>query len=205
MLSGESAVGSYPVEAVAMLARIATATEPFRVRIGPKEMFGGIDLRDKVPPARLIDLAIEAVLQYASRAFVFVPTHSGATARSIARFRLPVWIIAVSSQEMVCRHLQFSFGVHGACEPEPPHGWRAYSRDWLQAHGLEADIVVLTQERSTRDSEANYGMEIVELNRIRERYESSSPNPVFVRTRAPVSGEGERKDSAKLGTSRDFK
>jgi len=87
MLSAESAVGSYPVESVAMLAKIATATEPHRLPIGPKELFGGIDLRDKVPAARLSDLAIDTILQYSLRAVVFVRTQTGTTARSIARLR----------------------------------------------------------------------------------------------------------------------
>ena len=164
MLSGESAVGTYPVEAVATLARIAAATEPFRVPMGPKEMFRGIDLRDKVPASKLIDLAVERVLEYASRAFVFVPAHNGATARSIARFRLPVWIVAVGLQEAACRHLQFSSGVYATCEPEMPRQWNTYSRDWLQAHGLEADFVVLAHAGSDTDPEAYFRMDIIELS-----------------------------------------
>jgi pyruvate kinase len=168
MLSGESAVGSHPVEAVATLARIAAATEPFRVAMSPEAMFKGIDLRDKVPAAKLVDLAVERVLEYASRAFVFVPAHSGATARSIARFRLPVWIIAVVFDESTCRHLQFSSGVYSTCKSEAPREWSAYSRDWLQAHGLEADFVVLAHEGSGSDPEVNYKMEIVQLRTIPE-------------------------------------
>jgi len=160
-------VGAYPVEAVATLARIAMATEPFRVPMGPREMFKGIDLKDRVPAAKLIDLAVERVLDYASRAFVFVPAHSAA--RSIARFRLPIWIIAVCSQEAACRHLQFSSGVYAAYESEAPREWGAYSREWLQAHGLEADFVVLAHARSGANSDANYGMEIIELARVKER------------------------------------
>jgi pyruvate kinase len=169
MLSGESAVGSYPVEAVATLARIAAATEPFRVSTSPKEMFRGIDLKDRVPAAKLIDLAVERVLEYSSRAFVFVPARSGASARSIARFRLPVWIIAVGFQEAVCRHLQFSSGVYAAYEPEMPRQWSTYSRDWLQAHGLEADFVLLAHGSSSTDQEANYSLEIVELSPLRRK------------------------------------
>jgi len=164
MLSGESAIGNYPVDAVAMLSRIATATESYLSPISAKEMFAGIDLRDKVPTERLIDLAVETVLEYAPRAFVFARTHSGKTARSIARFRLPTWIIAVSSNEASCRHLQFSFGVQAIHEAEPPKDWRAYSQGWLRAHGLEANLVVLTQGRTTSESEANYTMEILKLN-----------------------------------------
>jgi pyruvate kinase len=128
-------------------------------------MFKGIELKGRVPPARLIDLSVETVLQYASRVVVLVPTHSGQTARSIARFRLPVWIIAVCSQEAACQHLQFSYGVHPVFESERPENWNGYIRDWLKTHAVTADLVVLTQGRTTRDPEANYRMEIVELSR----------------------------------------
>jgi pyruvate kinase len=172
MLSAESAVGSYPVEAVATLARIAAATEPFRASIGPKELFHGIDLRDKVPAAKLIDVAVETVLEYVSRAIVFVPAQSGATARSIARFRLPVWIIAVCSQDAVCQHLQFSFGVYAVYESEAPSEWKTYSRNWVRGRGLTADLAVLTHGRHATDPEADYRMEIIELTGSEKTLES---------------------------------
>ena len=103
MLSGESAMGSYPVDSVETLARIAAAIEPYRTAVSAKDLFKGIDLKGKIPPARLIDLSVETVLEYADLAAVFVPTHGGDTARSIVRFRLPIWIIAVSSQEATCQ------------------------------------------------------------------------------------------------------
>jgi pyruvate kinase len=111
MLSGESAMGNYPVDSAAMLAKIAAAIEPYLTMVSARDLFKGIDLKGKVPPARLIDLSVETVLEYADPAAVFVPTHGGNTARSIARFRLPIWIIAVSSQETTCQQLQFSSGV----------------------------------------------------------------------------------------------
>jgi pyruvate kinase len=172
MLSAESAVGSYPVDAVATLARIAAATEPFRPSMGPKEMFRGIDLKDKVPAAKLIDVAVQTVLEYVSRAVVFVPASSGATARSIARFRLPVWIIAVCSRGAVCQHLQFSSGVYAAYEPEGPREWKTYSRDWAQAHELKADLAVLTHGRNATDPQADYTMEIIELAGSQKMQES---------------------------------
>ncbi|NTU62895.1 MAG: hypothetical protein HGB05_05705, partial [Chloroflexi bacterium] len=91
MLSGESAMGSYPVDSAAMLVKIAAAIEPYRCVISPSDLFRGIDLKGKVPPARLIDLGVETVLEYADPAAVFVPTHGGETARSLARFHLPIW------------------------------------------------------------------------------------------------------------------
>ena len=104
MLSGESAMGKYPVDAVAMLAKIAEAIEPHRpAHWGERAVPGDLDLTGKVRPEHLIAFSVETCLEYASPAAVFVPTRSGYTARSIARFRLPVWIAAVSSQESTCQ------------------------------------------------------------------------------------------------------
>ncbi len=54
MLSGESAMGSYPVDAVQMLVKIAAAIEPYRTMASAKDLFRGIDLKGKVPSERLI-------------------------------------------------------------------------------------------------------------------------------------------------------
>lgn len=165
MLSEESAMGKYPVDAVAMLAKIAVAIEPHRPAIKAEEMFKGVDLKGKLRPAHLIALSVERSLEFASPAAVFVPTRSGATARSIARFRFPVWIIAVSSQEATCQHLQLSYGVHPQFEPEHPENWNVYIRDWLRAHEVGGNVVVLTEGPSTKHPDANNRMEIIDLNR----------------------------------------
>jgi pyruvate kinase len=163
MLSGESAMGDYPVESVTMLARIASAVEPERHQVSVREMFQGIDIRGKVPPARLIDLSVETVLEYVSPAAVFVPTRSGNTARSIGRFRLPVWIIAVSSQETTCQNLQFSYGVYPVHEKEHPENWKTFVKQCMQRLELAGDIVVLTEGPSSKHPDANYRMEIIDL------------------------------------------
>jgi len=165
MLSGESAMGNYPVESVTMLVKIAAAVEPERHQIPVREMFYGIDIKDKVPPARLIDLSVESVLEYASPAAVFVPTRSGATARSIGRFRLPVWVIAVSSQEATCQNLQFSYGVYPVYEKEHPENWKPYIKEWLKRNDITGDIVVMTEGPSSKHPDANYRMEIIDLSR----------------------------------------
>jgi len=165
MLSGESAMGQYPVESVTMLAKIAAAIEPHRHRVTVKEMFQGVDLRGKLRTSHLIAIGVEASLEYASPAAVFAPTKSGATARDLARFRTPVWIVAVSSQESTCQALQFSYGVHPVHEEEHPENWREYSRKWLMDHGVQGDLVIVTEGPSTKHPEANHRMELVELKR----------------------------------------
>jgi pyruvate kinase len=165
MLSGESAMGHYPVESVAMLAKIAAAIEPHRHRLTVKEMFEGVDLRGKLSPAHLVAVSVEASLEYESPAAVFVPTRSGATARSLARFRPPVWIVGVSSQESTCQTLQFSWGVCPVHEREHPEDWREYARRWLGDHGVQGDLVILTEGPSSKHPEANHRMELIELKK----------------------------------------
>jgi pyruvate kinase len=163
MLSGESAMGNYPVDSAAMLAKIAAAIEPYRTMVSASELFRGIDLKGKVPPARLIDLSVETVLQYADPVAVFVPTHGGDTARSIARFRLPIWIVAVSSEETTCQQLQFSSGVYPVCEGEHPETWNPYVSNWLKTHGMEGKLAIVTEGPSRRYPDANNRFEIVNV------------------------------------------
>ncbi len=165
MLSGESAMGSFPVEAVTMLARIAQAIEPSRHLISVGELYKGIDLKGLVKPAHLVALWVEAALEYTTPAAVFVPTRSGTTARSISRFRLPVWIAAVSSLESTCQQLQFSYGVFPLCETDHPDDWNAYIRQRMVSLGLTGDIVLLTEGPSLKHPGANHRVEIIDLNR----------------------------------------
>jgi pyruvate kinase len=165
MLSGESAMGHYPVDSVAMLAKIAAAIEPHRHRSTVDEMFKGVDLRGKLGTAHLIAISVEASLTYESPAAVFVPTRSGATARQLARFRPFVWIVAVSSQESTCQALQFSYGVHPVHEREHPEDWKSYARKWVENHGLEGRLVILTEGPSTKHPDANHRMELIELKK----------------------------------------
>jgi pyruvate kinase len=165
MLSGESAMGKYPVEAATMLVRIAAATEPHRPGYYVREALKAIKESEKVSLTDLIALSVEATLEHISPAAVFVPTHSGATARSVARFRLPVWIIGVSAQEKTCQRLQFSYGVYPVHEPEHPEDWRSFIREWLHVHEIEGNIVVLTEGPSPKHPEANNRMEIIDLEK----------------------------------------
>ncbi len=168
MLSGESAMGKYPVAAVTMLARIAAATEPHRPGYYVREAVKAIENSAKVSLTDLIALSVEATLEHISPTAVFVPTHSGATARSVTRFRLPVWIIGVSSQENTCQRLQFSYGVYPVHELEHPEDWKLFIREWLRAHEVEGNIVVLTEGPSPKHPGANNRMEIINLGKGEE-------------------------------------
>ncbi len=163
MLSGESAIGRYPVEAVSMLAKIAVSAEPFITAGSLESVLRAGRGEGKIGPADLIALSVRATFERVTPAAVFVPTRSGATARSIARFRLPVWVIGVSSHKATCQNLRFSLGVYPVREDEPPGDWRQYIRRWLDAHGVRGTIALLTEGPSSRHPEANHRMEIIDL------------------------------------------
>lgn len=163
MLSGESAMGNYPVEAVAMLGKIAAAVEPTRQRVPMKEMYAAAEVRDRVRPVHLVALAVEASLDCCSPLAVISPTLSGASARRMALLRLPVWTVAVSPQVKACQDLLFSYGVVPVHETNYPKEWKPYVKNWLQKQGVSGGLAILTEGPSSIHPDANHRMEIIEL------------------------------------------
>ena len=165
MLSGESAMGQYPVESVLMLVRIAAAIEPHRPAISIEQALQAQAQIGELKIEDLIAFSVDTALNQITPPTVIVPTRSGATARSITRFRLPVWITTVSSQSKTCQDLMFSYGVVPVCEPDHPENWKAWTRNWLQTQNVEGDLVVLTEGPSTKHPYRNNRMEIIDLTR----------------------------------------
>ena len=159
MLSGESAMGAFPVEAVAMLAKIAAAVEPTRRRISVQEQFAGVELSGLVRPEHLIAVSIEASMNFLQPAAVGVPSVTGATARRLASSHLPVPVVAVSPDEKTCQDLLFSYGVVPVRERKPPASWPKFVKNWIREHGLAGEFAILTK----RPSAGNHQMEILEL------------------------------------------
>jgi pyruvate kinase len=165
MLSGESAMGEYPVDATAMLVKIAAAIEPYCTVNPIKGKLISRREDDDIHLEDLIALSVETTLERITPPTVIVPTRSGATARSITRFRLPVWITAFSRIEKTCQDLLFSYGVFPVCEPEHPDNWKQWARNWLQTMGEVGNLVVLTEGPSTKHPYRNNRMEILDLSR----------------------------------------
>ena len=163
MLSAESAMGSYPVESVAMLAGISASVEPQRRRRSPAETIGA----PGDSPPRAVDLIAESIYHTVDRIqpwAIMVPTRSGATARNVARFRLPVWVVAVSPSESTCQALQFSYGIHAIKVDEDRPDWGEFVRQWLASNGVREGLALLAQGPSDRSPCGNHRMEIVELD-----------------------------------------
>jgi pyruvate kinase len=163
MLSGESAMGAFPVEAVSMLARIASEVEATRRQVTVKDMYAGVDLAGKVLPMHLILVSIEASLQYLKPAAVFTCTDDGASARRLSSFRLPVWTVAISSNVKTAQDLLFSCGVIPVHQPESPTSWNGYVRDWVRLNRLAGAFAIFAQAPSAHRPESNHRMEIIDL------------------------------------------
>jgi pyruvate kinase len=115
MLSQETAVGRYPVEAVAMMAAIAEATErelPYDRWLEERGVRGGDD------SATIASLAVEAVYQLDLEAIV-CPTLSGRIARLISGHRPRVPVLALCHTIPVVRRCSLYWGVRGELFEEP--------------------------------------------------------------------------------------
>jgi pyruvate kinase len=166
MLSGESAMGKYPVKAVAMLSKIAEATEPNRPRHRSRENVRTYGQDDSVNLVDIISLNVNLTLERITPAAIIIPTVSGDTARSIGRFRLPVWLVAVCPGNAACQRLQFSYGVFPVHMPEYPEDWNSFIRQWLRSHGIKGKLAVMTEGPSTKNPDSNNRMEIIDLERF---------------------------------------
>jgi pyruvate kinase len=170
MLSGESAMGKYPGEAVAMLAKIAAYTEANRPPTRVNDLKVRSSEQRPATAAEAIASVVEHALETVPCAAVFVPTRTGTTARRISRFNPAVWIVALSQDAAVCQGLAFSYGVHAAQLAEDPESWSDFARQWLREHQVPGYGAMLVAGPSSRNPDANYRIEFL---RVREQMEES--------------------------------
>ncbi|MBR6572095.1 MAG: pyruvate kinase [Clostridia bacterium] len=107
MLSGESAAGKYPVEAVSSMAQICEYTEK---HIDYKKRFLTSDFRIKNNLDAISHATCSMSMDVNAKAIV-VSSVSGTTARMVSRFRSPVDIIGMTTDHKVWRKLALSWGV----------------------------------------------------------------------------------------------
>jgi pyruvate kinase len=163
MLSAESAMGRYPVESVAMLAGIAAHVEPERSKQPFVRTMDGFQGSGRMRAVDLIAASVYHTIEDSAPQAVVVPTQSGSTPRNVARFRLPVWLIAFSPNPATCQALQFSYGIHAIEVDEDRPDWSSFVRQWLYERGVRDGLVLLTQGPTEENPCGNYRMEILEL------------------------------------------
>jgi pyruvate kinase len=109
MLSGETAAGIYPVEAVQTMHNIASRAEQ---ALDHKEI---LSARSKNSEHNLTDAIGQSVAHTALNLDVnaiITPTESGHTARMISKYRTKAPIVAVTANDHVCRRLALVWGVY---------------------------------------------------------------------------------------------
>ncbi len=163
MLSGETAVGQYPVEAVKMMSRIANATEnTVKSHVEDYETFMNI--------SDTISKAIQRISQDMPVDKIVTMTISGYTARMIARFKVAQPIIAVTPKKKVKKQLEMVFGVYPVqIEYRNEKDRIASVANQLHAMKLvdEADIALFTSGVRTKVKHASNSIEIHKISELK--------------------------------------
>jgi len=109
MLSGETSVGKYPVQAIEVMNRIITKTEEQSALQNPFDP-------DWIPSSHEYDPLSRSACILADQlkaSTIVALTHSGSTAAHVAKFRPPARIIAVTDREKIMRRLNLIWGIRG--------------------------------------------------------------------------------------------
>ena len=143
MLSGETAVGEYPIESVQTMDRIALAVEPslgYRHEIPQAE--------DEPTIGQAMSNAACDIAEAISAKAILVPTFTGRTASAVARLRPRRPIVAITHHDESLRHMALEWGVTPLEIPETDDVEDLWSRSLEAARrsGLVAagDRVVIT-------------------------------------------------------------
>lgn len=145
MLSGETAMGKYPEQAVQMMVKIAESTEPYMTH---KRFLDYRALRGNKNVSSAVGVAAVQTTENLGADCIVTPTISGQTARLISNFRPKVPIYAVSPNEWARRKMQIYWGVTSVA------GYEEDSTENIISHAMyivrrenlvkKGDIVVFT-------------------------------------------------------------
>jgi pyruvate kinase len=156
MLSGETAVGQYPVEAVATMSRIVIEAEAllFAHSRASWPILGAVVVGQEQGRAGWVQPITESMVEAASlvcrrlgAALLIVATHSGRTALAISKLRYPTPTLALSDDAEVARAMALYWGVCPLHSPEisAPEETLKFALDWARERDLVArgDRVIL--------------------------------------------------------------
>jgi pyruvate kinase len=144
MLSNETAVGKFPVEAVATMARIAERIEQEKDMASSHANLK--DTRRSIPNA--ISQAVGQISEQLAAAAIMTLTKTGSTARNVSKFRPTTPILAVTPHVNVARQLQLVWGVKPLLVLDLPSAGKTFQAAMnvaLEKELLcEGDLVVMT-------------------------------------------------------------
>lgn len=145
MLSGETAMGKYPVEAVATMARIVSRAEK---ELAVSGLLAKKGLASENTATDAIGHASVNIANELNAAAIITPTASGSTARRVAKYRPKTPIIAACPSERVLNQLCLVWGVE-PLRVEPTDGTDEMVNEAVAASILagkvnQGDLVVIT-------------------------------------------------------------
>ena len=138
MLSEETAIGDYPVEAVRVMDRIARVTEP-HLKYG-ELVFTRVEEHEHDIAETVAQVAVAACYRLGLKAIV-CPTSSGRTARLISAHRPRVPVLAVSQRLETVRRMNLLFGISST-----------QAEDWTSIRKLLDDCATLAREQGIAES-----------------------------------------------------
>lgn len=145
MLSGETAAGKYPVEAVKTMYKIAVTTEK---SLNYTAILKEKSARVEMTTTHAIGKATCYTAQDLEAAAIITATSSGATSKAISKFRPKAPIIAATTSERVMRKLALEWGVYPVLAPESATTDEVISNSIEAAinsgYVKEGDLVVIT-------------------------------------------------------------
>ena len=151
MLSAETASGSYPVESVSMMSKIALEIEAERQTLGCghlledriRESYG----RQTIAVEDVVSLNVIDAVRALGPRFILTPTRTGRTPRRISRFRPERWILAFTRDAAVQRFLTFTYGCCPFLIETGREDWHDLIFEAVRSLGLAVpgDLVILTE------------------------------------------------------------
>lgn len=144
MLSGESANGQYPVEAVSTMARIDMEAEKQLAKVGTYK----IDNFDKTDVTETIGMAVATAAKNLGVKTIVAATESGHTAKMISKYRPDADILAVTFDERTKRGLMLNWGVYPTVTEKPTTTDEMFELATKKAVELgfakEGDLILIT-------------------------------------------------------------
>ncbi|MCD8023598.1 MAG: pyruvate kinase [Lachnospiraceae bacterium] len=146
MLSGETAAGKYPVEALKMMAQIAETTEGYNQGKFLTKEFR--EMRGDANVSNAVGMAAIWTAVFVQAGCIVTPSLSGRTERLMSNFRVPIPVYAISPNDWALRKMQIYWGV------TPLKGYEEDTTEHIISHAMyvakregcvkPGDMVVLT-------------------------------------------------------------
>ncbi|EGO8266423.1 pyruvate kinase [Enterococcus faecalis] len=144
MLSGETAAGDYPLEAVQTMARIAVRTEEALVN---QDSFA-LKLYSKTDMTEAIGQSVGHTARNLGIQTIVAATESGHTARMISKYRPKAHIVAITFSEQKARSLSLSWGVYATVADKPSSTDEMFNLaskvSQEEGYASEGDLIIIT-------------------------------------------------------------